>query len=45
MQEFSTFGKQVCVDLPNKFHIYTQILQGNVLFNGKFYTAGKLFTR
>ena len=28
-----------------KFHILTQILQGNALFTGKIYTAGKTFTR
>ena len=28
-----------------KFHIYMQILQGNVLFSGKFYTVGNIFTR
>ena len=28
-----------------KFHIYTQILQGNALFSGKIYTAGNIFTR
>ena len=27
-----------------KFHIFTQILQGNALFSGKIYTAGKIFT-
>ena len=27
------------------FHIFTQILQGNVLFAGKIYTAGKKFTQ
>ena len=29
----------------SKFHIFTQILQGNTLFSGKIYTAGKKFTR
>ena len=24
-----------------KFHIFTQILQGNALFSGKIYTAGR----
>ena len=28
-----------------KFRIYTQILQGNALFSGKIYTAGKYLTR
>ena len=28
-----------------KFHIYTQILQGNALFSGKIYTVGKKFTQ
>ena len=28
-----------------KFHIYMQILQGNALFSGKFYTVGNIFTR
>ena len=28
-----------------KFYIYTQILQGNVLFSGKIYTVVKIFTR
>ena len=26
----------------SKFHISTQILQGNALFSGKIYTAGKI---
>ena len=29
----------------SKFHISTQILQGNALFSGKNYTTGKNFTR
>ena len=29
----------------SKFHISTKILQGDVLFSGKIYTAGKIFTR
>ena len=29
----------------SKFHISTQILQGNALFSGKIYTAGIIFTR
>ena len=28
-----------------KFYIYTQILQGNVLFSGKIYTVVNIFTR
>ena len=28
-----------------KFYIYMQILQGNVLFSGKIYTAGKKITQ
>ena len=29
----------------SKFHISTQILQGNALFSGKNYTTGNNFTR
>ena len=29
----------------SKFHISSQILQGNALFSGKIYTGGKKFTR
>ena len=29
----------------SKFHISTQILQGNALFSRKIYTPGKYFTR
>ena len=44
---FNSFGKSVCklTKYMSKFHIYTQILQGNALFSGKIYTAGNVFTR
>ena len=44
---FNSFGKSVCklTKYMSKFHISTQILQGNALFSGKNYTTGKNFTR
>ena len=44
---FNILVKSVCqlTKYMSKFHISTQILQGNALFSGKNYTAKKNFTR
>ena len=44
---FNSLVKSVCqlTKYMSKFHICTQILQGNALFSGKIYTAGKFLTQ
>ena len=47
MYNFNSFGKSVCklTKYMCKLNIFTEILQGNVLFSGKIYTTGNNFTR